>query len=520
MDPHHLGRIRHARLHGLEQEVRRDERRVTGLVNRGLVGADTAVKHLLGDEFEAAAVLLGAVVGVAHEHVAAGDVEVAAQRRDVGDGERSLHGSDLHVDGEAPLDGAGLGSSEHAGSIVDLLLGDPADLRDLVGRVVLQALDELVEAVAPVVNEVVIVQVLVDDDAQHAHGERAVGAGANLDPDVGLRGEPREGRIHDDELRAHAHEVDQPVADEAVGVGRERLVAPHDNNLGLLPLRIVVAIRVQLRGVQDPAVAVFHEVGGHAGLVAGVGREEAERHVRAAEDGTEAHGAVPHGVTAGAGQGDDTLGPDAVVIVMNGLADLLVGVLEPVEGFFPRDALPLVLALFAIAEERPLEAIVVVDVLDHVQAAQAQTSLVVPEIGVALDLLELAVFDVREHAAAVVTPRSGPDRGAGHFITILVPTPVCFVQIMVVFVDHEKPPFHKRDTDKMNSYSSETPKHAYLRSRGLLKPRFPPSPCPLGLLFRAEDRGFLKTCMILVAARMQPLSSRSAGGIGPLLFTQ
>lgn len=72
----------------------------------------------------------------------------------------------------------------------------------------------------------------------------------------------------------------------------------------------------------------------------------------------------------------------------------------------------------------------------------------------------------------------------------------------------------------MNSYSSETPKHAYLRSRGLLKPRFPPSPCPLGLLFRAEDRGFLKTCMILVAARMQPLSSRSAGGIGPLLFTQ
>ena len=220
---------------------------------------------------------------------------------------------------------------------------------------------------------------------------------------------------------------------------------------------------------------------------------------------------MPHGVTAGTGQGDDALGPDSVVVVVNGLADLRVGVLEPVEGLFPRDALPLVLALFAVAEERPLEAVVVVDVLDHVQAAQAQTSLVVPEVGVALDLLELAVFDVREHAAAVVTPRSGPDRGAGHFITILVPTPVCFVQIMVVFVDHEKPPFHKRDTDKMNSYSSETPKHAYsgrAASSNLASrlPRVRRSPLPSGV------SGFLKDlhdpCRGAHAASLKPRRRR------------
>ena len=37
-------------------------------------------------------------------------------------------------------------------------------------------LGELVEAVAPLVHEVVVVEVLGDDDVQHGHAERGIGA--------------------------------------------------------------------------------------------------------------------------------------------------------------------------------------------------------------------------------------------------------------------------------------------------------------------------------------------------------
>lgn len=48
----------------------------------------------------------------------------------------------LHVDGKAPLNASGLGLGVHASGIDDVLLLNPADLGDLVGRILLDTLDE------------------------------------------------------------------------------------------------------------------------------------------------------------------------------------------------------------------------------------------------------------------------------------------------------------------------------------------------------------------------------------------
>ena len=79
---------------------------------------------------------------------------------------------------------------------------------------------------------------------------------------------------------------------------------------------------------------------------------------------------MPHSITTSTREGNDTLGPDSTVFFLDRGTNLRVGFLKPIEGLFPRDTLLLVLAFFAIAEERPFKAIVVVDILDHIQATQ------------------------------------------------------------------------------------------------------------------------------------------------------
>ena len=199
------------------------------------------------------------------------------------------------------------------------------------------------------------------------------------------------------------------MAHEAVGVGCERLVTPNDDNLRLDPLRVVVAVRVQLSGVKNPAVAFLQEVGGHTRLVAGVGREEAERHVRRTERRTQNHGALPHCVTAGAGQSNDALRSDSAELVANDLAAIVERFLDEVEGLVPRDALPLVRALLALEQQRPLHTVMVVDLLNHVDAAQAQTTLAVCEVRVTLDPLELPVLDIGKDTAAIMAAGARPD---------------------------------------------------------------------------------------------------------------
>ena len=85
----------------------------------------------------------------------------------------------------------------------------------------------------------------------------------------------------------------------------------------------------------------------------------------------------------------------------------------------------------------------IVDLLHHVDAAQAETTLVIREVWVTFYPLKLAVFDVSEDTATIVASRTRPDRSSGHFITVFVPAPIGLVQVFVNLINHElSPPFH------------------------------------------------------------------------------
>ena len=91
-------------------------------------------------------------------------------------------------------------------------------------------------------DRLVVVQVLLDDDVYPAQSQGAVGAGANLQVVLRLRAKPREPGIDVDELHALLHQIDDPMADESVGIGDDGIVAPDDADFGHLVARVVVCL--------------------------------------------------------------------------------------------------------------------------------------------------------------------------------------------------------------------------------------------------------------------------------------
>ena len=367
------------------------------------------------------------VVGVADDDVAARVVDVA------GDGPKGVDsvggGSGVGglVDLQAPLNG-GVGSrAVHAGGLDDVLSVDPADLGGLLGRPLLDDLCKLLETVGPPLHEVVVVEVLLDEDVRHGHGQGGVGAGAHAQPHLGAGGQPREGRVDGDHLGTALHAVDDPMAEEVVGVGNNSVAAPVHDDLRTAPLGtfLVVAILELLRHIGDHEVAVHGSHGGRTRAEARVACKIAHGEVRGAERRMCQIGDLVAVVAAGADVADDGLG---TVVLPDG-ADLL---LDDVEGLVPADLLPLVLAALAGALHGMAQARRVVDELRHFEAAHAQRALVKRVLRVALDLLELAVLGVVKHAAAVMAAGARPGGRAGDGVLAVLPLDFPLVLLVVV----------------------------------------------------------------------------------------
>ena len=242
---------------------------------------------------------------------------------------------------------------------------------------------------------------------------------------LGLGREPRAGRVEHEQLRAaFLHDVDDPVAEEAVAVGDEGVVAHDEHVLGEHVLGIGEALLEVLRAVGHEEVAHEAVADGRARQVARVAGEEAKHEVRAAEAGIAQIRGLPADVAAGALHGNDGLG---AVLFPNGLHMLD----DIVVGLVPRDALPLVLATLAHALQGVLQAIGMIERLHDVQAAHAQTALVVGAQRVAFDLLHLAVLGVVQNGATVVAARRGPHVRARDRVFAFLPLPVCFVDVLV-----------------------------------------------------------------------------------------
>ena len=236
-----------------------------------------------------------------------------------------------------------------AGNLNEQVLVDPADLGDLARRVLLHALGQLVETVAPLLDELVVVQVLVDDDVEHAQRQRRVGAGAQAQPVLGLRREPGELRVDNDQLAPALHRLDQPVAQERIGIAHDRVATPVENALRSHPILIcLVAVLAELRHVGHPLVAHDDVAQRRARQHARVARQKAQRKVGAAKVGVLIVGNYLRHVTTGADHRDDGLRATL-------LLELAHVLLDDVVRLVPADALPLVLAALAGALQRILE---------------------------------------------------------------------------------------------------------------------------------------------------------------------
>ena len=394
-------------------------------------------RELLGERLRRAVQLGRGVAGidveaVAHQQVRARLVDVAAHAHEVAHRLAQLDGVHLRVEGEAPVDGAALGVRVQArggGYVLGVHardLGRP--FRRVLGHVGLQ----VVVVGAPQVDELLVLQVLGGDDVQPRQRQRQVGAGAQVQP-VGRTGAPPgELRVHRDDLGAHLMAHVQPVAQVSVGVGLQRLGAPDHHHVGVLPVGVGIAVLMPFRGVHDGEVADAGRRAARARQVARVPGEADGADVGRAQAGAAQKRHPGRDVAAGAVVHEDGLAAEArlVQVRVDPVADL-------VERLVPRDALPLVLAPLARAAQGVLRTLLVVHALDEVEAAHAQAPVRARVQRVALDLLQLAVLDVHEHAAGVMAARGGIRVGARDGVAVLFPLPLPFVVRGTVYAIEE-----------------------------------------------------------------------------------
>ena len=138
---------------------------------------------------------------------------------------------------------------EHLGDALELRAGHAGDALDLLGRVFLDLLADVVHAVDALLDELLVLPAVLEDVPEHAPDHRDVGARPQPHVFRGVRGGPGQARIGDDEIG--------PVQLLAF----EQMLQRHRMRLGG-----IAAQEEQRLGVADVGVAV-----GHRAVAPGVG---------------------------------------------------------------------------------------------------------------------------------------------------------------------------------------------------------------------------------------------------------
>ena len=140
------------------------------------------------------------------------------------------------------------------------------------------------------------------------------------------------------------------MTEEAVAVGLDHIVTPNEDDFRVLVFRMVPALLVELRGVQDWKVAAHAEGERGSRDHAAIAREEAETHVRRAEARIADQRVLPADVATRADHSADGLRTPVFLNSTNVVNDDVVRLV-------PADPLPFVLAALADSLYGVLEAI-------------------------------------------------------------------------------------------------------------------------------------------------------------------
>ena len=310
----------------------------------------------------------------------------------------------------------------------DVLRVDSAHFRRALGRPILHTLGELIEPVGPLLDEIMVVEVFADDHVDHRHSERRVGRGTNLQKHLSVRRKPRDLGVDDHELRAAtAHRIDDPMPEKAVAVGNDRVVTPDQAHFRPYVAGIVVAQLGELRHVGDRAIAVRDHRARHAREHARVARQKAARQVRRLERDIARKRQLAVHVAPSTDEPDNGLGTVVLLDATHVLLDKVVRLV-------PTALLPrvIVTALGGIAAHGVNDAILPVNRLELIQAADAQAPLVESSARVALDVVEHTILHVVHQPAPVVAAGRRPMGRAVHIEFPFFPVPLASIELFVV----------------------------------------------------------------------------------------
>ena len=152
---------------------------VLGLGDRAVVGEDVGQGAHVARSLHVVLAAQRVDAGVRHAHMA-GDHGQVGQVHDVG------RAGGVLGDAQGVEDARPGGVRVEVGGRADLVLGDSGDLADHVRGVLLHDFPQVVVALAALGDELPVGPALVDDDVHHAVDQGGIGAGDELQPQLGV----------------------------------------------------------------------------------------------------------------------------------------------------------------------------------------------------------------------------------------------------------------------------------------------------------------------------------------------
>ena len=128
------------------------------------------------------------------------------------------------------------GLADPAGSRADVFVGDAGDFADVVGGVLLQEAGHHLPALGELGDEFVVGVPVFDDQVQQPVEQREIGAGGDLQEQVGLVGGRGAARVDDDQLGAGLDAIHHAQEQDRVAVGH--VGADHEEHVGVVEVLV------------------------------------------------------------------------------------------------------------------------------------------------------------------------------------------------------------------------------------------------------------------------------------------
>ena len=180
------------------------------------------------------------------DYLATWNIEISGNTPQMGDSLGDSGALWFHIDGHAPMNCRRCIRSEEPCGFYDQFFRDLGDFCNLAGRIFLNTLFKTVKTKGPFFHKLLIIYLFINNDIEHAKGKGAACSWPELKVVRGPSGHPCVSRVDANDFASQFHAINDPVPVECVGAGSCGIIAPHNNDLGDFPFRIIIAFFQEL----------------------------------------------------------------------------------------------------------------------------------------------------------------------------------------------------------------------------------------------------------------------------------